>query len=114
MQSAKKNIVDKERILKLEIDISNCRSEIEIIEKFITTLEFPDLYRKSWFGLKEHFYYDPMLKVPKTLILKGMKELKVNTPNLYRELTRILEYFYKEVKNESHKNIVICSNRINT
>ncbi len=87
--------MSQNRQIEMIIDISNSRREKDLIKSIIDQLGFPDLYGHDWKGLGEHFFYDPMMKMPKQLTIKGMKLLETETPNLFNQLKGYLEE-YKE------------------
>lgn len=80
---------------KLEIDISECKTELELIELIFYKIRFPRIYEKDWFGLKESFYYDSMSKVPLKFKLIGLSILQKNLPDSYTALLKTLEEFYE-------------------
>ncbi len=63
----------------LTIELSApCVSESELIDSLIDQFGFPRLYESSWFGFREHLFYDPGIKTPKKLVVNGFSELMRN------------------------------------
>lgn len=85
--------MDTTRPLELIIDVSNSDNENSFIESIIQQFGFPDLYGKTWLSIREHFFYDSMIKVPELLIIKGMKPLKQRLPQCYTNFTSCLKEY---------------------
>ena len=48
----------------VSLNIQDIASEEQLFELLINEFEFPELYTRSWEGMKEHLFYDSMMKVP--------------------------------------------------
>ena len=74
----------------ISVDLSHISQETELVNLFISQLNLPDLYGDSLHSLGEHFYYDPMLKIPNKIRLLGFEQFSLSKPNLASELLSIL------------------------
>lgn len=70
----------------LTIDLTGISDETALINSLISQFGFPGLYAKSWFSLREHLYYDSMLRTPRILNIKGFVDLKNRHPELAKKL----------------------------
>lgn len=99
--------MNKKRQKELLIDVSNSTNEKNLIESIIRQFDFPNLYERNWSGLTEYLFYDPMMKVPECLSIKGMKLLEQRMPESYVKLNNCLnEYF----KNNTNSKLTIEQN----
>jgi len=64
------------------LNIRGITSEEQLFELLINEFEFPELYARSWDGMKEHLFYDSMMKVPENLIISGFKVFQKNNPKI--------------------------------
>ena len=75
------------------VDVTSTLNEEQIVESFISSLELPDMYGQSFESLANHFFYDPEMKIPEQLIVKGINEVEKNNPLLGKKLRTTLEVF---------------------
>lgn len=73
------------------INITTAKTEEELATLFIAELDLPDLYKHSIHGIAEHLFYDPEMKIPLNLIIKGFSSFSMNSPKISEEFIRCLE-----------------------
>ena len=64
----------------ISIDVSEVGSEEQLFSLIINLFEFPELYERTWSGMHEHLFYDPMVRVPKKLCVIGMCSFEEKAP----------------------------------
>ena len=87
----------------VSLNIQDIASEEQLFELLINEFEFPELYTRSWEGMKEHLFYDSMMKVPENLIVSGFKAFQKNNPQ-----TAIC--FSEWLKYSKTMNVKYCEN----
>ena len=80
---------------QLIINLNDINSEKELLEQLISQFNFPELYDKSWEGFEDHLFYDPMMRIPKTLLIKGISSLNENIPETSKKFKLWIEGFSK-------------------
>jgi hypothetical protein len=73
------------------INISNYKSEKELISGILYQFQFPNIYEESWEGVKQEFFYDSMCMVPNAVTLVGTSKLRKAYPECYTQLINCLK-----------------------
>ena len=82
-----------ERPDELAINLDGVTTEEQCFTQLIRQFEFPDLYGRSWRGMDEHLFYDPEMRIPKTLIVDGFMSLERRSPDIAVKLRKWLSGF---------------------
>ena len=64
----------------VSLNVTDVSTEEQLFALIIKQFGFPDLYGRNWRGMDEHLFYDPMMRVPKYLIVVGISSFEVNAP----------------------------------
>ena len=73
--------METQRFKTLAIYVRNINSEEELINCLLTQFGFLDLYAHNWEGLEKHVFYDPMIMMPKELVIIGISSLEEKLPD---------------------------------
>lgn len=60
-----------QRPKEITVDLSACKDETSLFKCLWWKLDFPSLYTVSWHGLGENMFYDPEMRMPDVLKVRG-------------------------------------------
>jgi len=88
----------------ISIDVSEVGSEEQLFSLIINLFEFPELYERTWSGMHEHLFYDPMVRVPKKLCVLECVLLKKKLQSLLHDLKNGLNLLREWISNIKSSN----------
>ncbi len=86
-----------QRPKEITVDLSACKDESSLFKHLWRTLDFPSLYAVSWHGLGENMFYDPDMRMPDILIVRGFDSFADVDPASAKKLeTALSDYLLDE------------------
>ncbi len=69
-----------QRPTEITLNVAGCKNEDDLFTYLWRTLDFPPLYARSWHGLGENMFYDPEMRMPEVLKIRGFKPFSLIDP----------------------------------
>ena len=86
-----------QRPKEITVDLSPCNDESSLFKHLWRKLDFPSLYAVSWHGLGENLFYDPDMRMPDILIVRGFDSVADVDPVSAKKLeTALSDYLLDE------------------
>jgi Barstar (barnase inhibitor) len=93
------NVRQMQRPKEITVDLSACNDETSLFKHLWKKLDFPSLYTVSWDGLGENMFYDPDMRMPDIIIVRGFDSFADVDPVSAKKLETALSCYLLEEPN---------------